>query len=148
MSLYYRAFVCLLWETAVGLILLLIHPQTPSSTLNSHTAQYVRYEKCFLRIVTPCLRGLAWRHIYVLSPWTVLADLLSLCVFYFCVQWPALQCTVDAWACGNGFHMPGNVTNLYFYCCDGQGTYYAFGIKGPFDSVEPSSPTYGAYRLP
>ena len=37
MSLYYRAFVCLLWETAVGLILLLIHPQTPSSTLNSHS---------------------------------------------------------------------------------------------------------------
>ena len=49
---------------------------------------------------------LAWRHIYVLSLYTVFANLRSLYVFYFCVQWPALQCTVDAWACGNGFHIP------------------------------------------
>jgi hypothetical protein len=147
MSLYYRAFVCLLWETAVGLILLLIHRQTPSSTLNSHSTI------CQIRKMLPtnCYTLPAWASMaaYICSitmnrscESPIIVRLLFLCAVA-CIAMYGRCVGLRQW-----FHMPGNVTNLYFYCCDGQGTYYAFGIKGPFDSVEPSSPTYGAYRLP
>jgi hypothetical protein len=42
-----------------------IHKHRHRAAHKTATAQYVRYEKCVLRIVTPCLRGLACGGIYM-----------------------------------------------------------------------------------